>query len=122
MQSTGFSAVQMDDFKLDTTSNLTLKIGNRKGRTINITAIEAIYGTGAGSKRTANGYCRDCSIPACLNQNLGPNKVCQETMGVWTAQAKGSAYNIEIRVNYTDIKTGVAHTDYGTISGAVEPA
>lgn len=119
-KSTGFSAVQMDDFKFDTISNLTLKIGNRKGRTINITAIEAIYGTGAGSNLTATGNCGTCIALACLNRNLGPNEVCQEELGTWSAQAQGSAYTIDIRVNYTDIKTGVPHTDYGTISGSVE--
>jgi hypothetical protein len=128
-KSTGFSAVQMDDFRFDTISNLTLRVGNRKGRTIYITAIQAIYGTGTGNKMNATGNCgptggcncgTSCATLRCMNRNLGPNEVCQEILGVWSAQAQGSSYTIDIRVNYTDIKTGVNHTDYGTVSGSVE--
>ncbi|MBW2999812.1 hypothetical protein KY339_04005, partial [Candidatus Woesearchaeota archaeon] len=42
-KSTGFSAMQMEDFKFDDEGNMTLLIGNRKGRTIQIDNVTSDY-------------------------------------------------------------------------------
>ena len=113
-KSTGFSAVQMSDFKFKTDGTVLLMIGNRKGRTISISNITGTF----SSKTLANS-----TTSACLSSVLGPNDVCNAQLGEFTPNpALGSTYNMDIRINYTDTTTGVLHTDFGTISGSVEPA
>jgi hypothetical protein len=110
-KSTGFSAVQMDDFKFDTEGNVTLLIGNRRGRTIDIKNITAEYGANTLGNNTVG----------CLTTPLGPNEECTGSVGVFTPQPQGASYDMEITVKYVDSKTQVEHTDFGTISGSVEP-
>jgi hypothetical protein len=108
-KSTGFSAVQMDDFKLDTDGNLTLQIGNRRGRTITILNVNATFGQDQKTNVTAG-----CQL-------LGPNEECTTTVGQFAGVTLGSSYDMEVEILYEDSKTGVIHTDFGTVSGAIEP-
>lgn len=120
-KSTGFSATQMEDFKFDDSGNMSLRIGNRYGRTINITGVHAEYTTTKSGDAT--GVCTPPACITCIDLNLGPNSECDETFSIESpGEPQGTAYNIKVSINFTDSKTGLAHTDYGTVLGSVEPA
>jgi hypothetical protein len=111
-KSTGFSSLHMGDFKFGTTGNLTLHIGNMRGRTINITNITAEYLKsdyyyGGGD---------------CINNTIGPNDECIAIVVTELTQSPGTTYELEIMVNFTDMVSTINHTDFGMISGSVEPA
>ncbi len=113
-KSTGFSAIQMEDFKFTTEGNLTLKLGNRHGRTINITGI---------TMKAPNGNYYNAADDSgdCVNELLGPNEECDDIVTTALVQSQGAAYNIEVNLSYIDTKTNIEHTDFGRVSGSVEP-
>ena len=109
---TGFSAVQIEDFKFDTVGNLTLFVGNKKGKTINITNISAEY----------TGSIFYVEYGDCIGLPLGPNEECIAVIETEIEQRQGANYDIEIAVNFTDSTTSLNHTDFGMISGSIEPS
>jgi hypothetical protein len=119
MKSTGFSAVRIDDFLVDTQGLLVIKLTNQFGRAITVQSIQASEATGPSGSTIytftkANG---ECEASGCT---LEPNEQLKATLGlsVWPAE---TPYTTNIQITYTDKSTMITHTDYGTISGQVEP-
>ena len=119
-KSTGFSATQMNDFKFDDAGNLTMKIGNRYGRTIVVMQVNATYGGAL-----------DCKNATAISpMQIGPNEGTTATIGLisvcgtgtWTKPSQGASYSIPVKIQYRDPETNTNHTDIGTVSGSVEPA
>ena len=109
-RSTGFSAFQMTDFKVDTEPELTVVVGNRLGKTITLNSIIATY---------KNNECNDT-----INEGIGPNA--QKTYSIncsdeWSGPLDlKSSYSVSLDFNYTDPDSGLTHLDAGTLFGIIE--
>jgi hypothetical protein len=105
---TGISYFEVIDFKLDFDGNLTLDLGNKYGRAIEINWVEAKI---AGTTRTGT--------PS--NNLLAPNEETEAfTMTGFDNQQAGADYDCELRINFNDTESGVVHEDFGNIGGLVE--
>lgn len=108
-RSTGFSAFQMTDFKVDANANVTVDIGNRLGKTIKLNSIIATY------KNSACNYTSGA--------NIGPNAAYTITFpcsAEWSGLTPKASYSVSIDFNYTDPDSGLWHYDSGTLFGLVE--
>jgi hypothetical protein len=114
---TGFTQFQILDHKVgDTNATVTIFLGNRLGKTVSLTSINATY---------KNKFC-DYSVPG-GDQTFGPN-----TQKNFSWQCGGAAdwntgtldirtsYSVIIDLGFTDPESGLTHIDSGTLFGAVE--
>ncbi len=95
----GFSSFTCQDFKVDSTGNLSIVLGNDVGSTITNMAI-------------------DGNATSCGTGQLSANQqiTCIEP-GVIAAGQVGSTFNqIQVNVTYTD-QSGLSHTDSGFVMG-----
>jgi len=115
-RTTGFTQFQMLDQKVDTNAYVTIFLGNRLGKTVTLTDINATY---------KNKGC-EYSVPG-ANQTFGPNT---QKSFTWNCSGAGdwstgsldlrTSYSVIIDFIYTDPESGLDHIDSGTIFGAVE--
>jgi hypothetical protein len=114
---TGFTQFQMLDHKLgDTNSTLTIFVGNRLGKTVTLTDINATY---------KNKYC-EYGVPG-GDQTFGPNTQKNFTWecggaGDWNTATLDirTSYSVIVDLVFTDPESGLDHIDSGTLFGAVE--
>jgi len=112
-RTTGFAQFQVVDFKMDDGGNVTLILGNRVGKTVQLDSINLTLKGGTCSKS--------------IGTSFGPN-----VQKNWTLQCGGSdgtnwpdltvksSYTITADLHYTDPDSGLTHIDSGNLFGAVE--
>jgi hypothetical protein len=115
-RTTGFAQFQMVDFKFTTGGNLTMIIGNRLGKTVQLNKVVVTY------KQTT---CTQDNI----NQVIGPNvqktynmnQVVNSSCTTWPTQVDlRTSYNLLVDFYYTDPDSGLTHIDSGNLFGAIE--
>lgn len=107
---TGFAQFRVADFSLKSNGDLTIVFQNQIGKTVNIDNINA----------TLKGH--TCTFG--YSHSVGPN-----TMYTATKDCSASFSNLNFRNSfsiivdfyYTDLDSGLAHVDTGTLFGSIEP-
>ncbi|MCX8175275.1 MAG: hypothetical protein N3E51_03660 [Candidatus Micrarchaeota archaeon] len=105
-RASGFSQVSAEGWRVDSAGALTLKLKNNAGTDINITRINATYGT-----QTIN-----YTAPLLL---LNGEQSGTLPIGTFSGASAGGAYTVRIGITYTDMATGNSYIDSGVVSGRV---
>lgn len=93
----GFDAFVCQDFRMNATGSLAIVLNNKVGGQITITT--------AG----------------CTPTSVAPNANTSCTLSGFPSGTAGNTYDQQtVSVNYTDSRSGIAHTSRGTISGRYE--
>ena len=112
-RATGFSSLQIDDWKLSQASNLTLIVGNKFGREITVWIVNA-------SRPETTGYCDVIIAPpgeiltldATGTQLAATDGDCLSGLNV------GDSYTLSVQVVFA--AGSLNHTDSGVITGKME--
>ncbi len=112
-RATGFSSLQIEDWKLDSTGNLTLIVGNKFGREITVWIINATRsGTAGNCDVTIGSPGTLLSLDATGTQLTSTDGDCLTGLGT------GDAYTLSVQVIFS--AGSLNHTDSGVITGKME--
>ena len=111
MQVAGSSKLYLDDFKLDTSGNLTVFIVNRAGDPVKIKNITVEYGKKLLYSDIEAG---------CTSGFLGPFEPCNAVITGLGSSTAGTSFELRLGVTYIDPQTDKKRTEFGTVSGRVE--
>ncbi len=107
---TGFTIVHVDDHKLDTNGSLTLVLGNKAAKRVNLTGVSvSVMGVESAACEL------ECGV-------LDPNTECLLVLHDLPKLGERVGFTAELVINYTETQTGSSHSDFGVITGTVEPA
>ncbi|MDD5182461.1 MAG: hypothetical protein PHC66_04845 [Candidatus Nanoarchaeia archaeon] len=110
---TGFTQFQVIDHKLDDNGEMTLMIGNRLGKAVEVGNVSFEY---------KNDVCYNATY-ASSHFTLGPNtelSITEDCTAEWGNLDLRSSYSIIVDIEFDDPDSALTHTDSGTLFGAVE--
>ncbi len=96
-QCSGFDAFICQDYRLNTTGSLTLVLNNKVGGSITV------------------------STAGCAPTSVAPNTNTTCTLSGFPSGTAGNTFDQQtVAINYTDSRSGIAHTSRGTVAGKYE--
>jgi hypothetical protein len=114
-RSTGFSGFEMEDFKFNTTSAISLSYSDKVGKSVTLQIITAIY-----KGKTCSNATMGAIPPVTLNPTVTYNTTldCNVSFGA-VDQPPKSSYTIVVYFNYTDPDSSMWYYDTGILFGTV---
>lgn len=104
-RASGFTQMGATGWRLTPAGDFTMQFRNTAGTNVNITAINATYGTQTISYNS--------SVAVSNGQSSSTISV-----GTFTSPpASGASYTVQVKVTYTDLTTGFVYGDSGTVTG-----
>ncbi len=106
-RATGFTQIGVSAWRITPAGVLTMQFRNQAGTSINVTSINATLGTSTVNYGTGFN----------ISNGQTSSTITVGTFG--TPPSSGAGYSVRINIAYTDLTTGFAYADSGTITGRV---
>ena len=110
-RATGFSSLQISDWKVDTEENLTLIVGNKFGKEITIWAVNA-------TRTDVSAVCEGVYSGHTLTLDSTAVQLNSTNGACLTGMNTGDAYTLNVQVVFS--AGSLNHTDSGVITGKIE--